>query len=239
MGKTLDVTTALDVGRRAETLLTAHAARLEPRLAPRTAAELARTIGVLDGGQAGIPVARHDAKGATLSERELAEQLAAAIQILRDVFKSKKLSASQLKALGVGLVVNPGVTKSVIAGASAIVKVASAPDAQLAPLGMKPRDLENLRGLMQRLANADSSQRDKKGTSTTTTSARDSAIHRAFELAYEVGSAGALEFSPVGSDAEAGEQPDPDLEKLFRALQEDAVLPSKRSAKKKPAAPNA
>lgn len=241
MGKTLDVAGALDVGRRADTLLAAHAARLAPRLAPTTAAELTRIIGVLEGSLAGIPGVRHEAKGATLTERQLAEQAAAAIGKLREMFKSKKLPAAQLKALGVGLEVDPSVTKSVVAAATAILNVATATGADLGRLGMKARDVVTLQTFVERLPRADSSQRSKKDASKSATSARDIAIERAYELAHQVGSAGAHEFSEAGSDPEGGEPPDAELEKVFQALVDDSVIPSDRARgkKKKPTDPPA
>lgn len=244
MSTTHDLEGALAVGRRAADLLEEHQGRLSGRLPAGTADAVAHRIRVLEASKPGVPLARHDAKGATASERELAEQITNAVMTIRAGLRARNLlSPAELKRWGVGLVVSPTVTKTVLAGADAIVSAASGrSEAELLELGLRQRDVRALEVMMTSLAALDEAQREKKGAAKTLASGRNAAIAETFQLAFTIGNAGAVEFSPIGSDPSAGEPPLPEVESLFRKLASDAVPPStrkqaaKRKAAKKPVA---
>lgn len=233
MGKTLDVEKALEVGRRAHDLMGLHGARLAERVTPEVTESLLHRLRVLEASKSGIPMVRHDAKGATGTERERANEIANAVASLREVLKSRPLTPAERRSWGVGLEVDPGITKSVLAGARAIISAAAAAGPDLSRFGLKQRDVRALEVMVAGLDGADANQRTKKGASKRATSGRDSAIAETFELTYAIGAAGAVEFSPIGSDSTAGEPPLPEVAALFRKLADDSVVPSDRARNKK------
>lgn len=230
MSKTMEIESALGLGRRVLSLLEAYGGRLTGRIPADATSAVMHRIRVLEASAYGVGQAQLDAKGATLDERATSEQIASVVMSIRaQVRSSGRLDAGAQKRWGVGEPMRPGVTRAVVTAAETVVREGSAlSESDLAALGLRARDLRSLEVMAAALASRDEAQRTQKGAAKSMVSGRESAIREMVRLAHSIGNAGAVEFSPIGSDPEAGEPALPEVEALFRQLAADAVLPSSR-----------
>lgn len=207
-GKSDDVKVAIELGKDAVSLIEANGERLADRLRAGTRDGLAADVGFLAGAQSGAAgAARRDARLATREERAIAERAARAISRIRNAIRDAKVDAATATKWGVGIAVDAGTNRTVLAAGSAIVSRARANPDEARAVELTAFDIDGLAGDLARLDPADTAQRTKRGDSKAATKAEDGAIERIFAAVRHVGSAGELEFGHENGAPE-GREPD-------------------------------
>lgn len=226
MAKSIEIERAARAGKEAIRLFERDAADIGDRLPSGLVEQLRGDVAVVEGAPPSTRRKRQEKRVSTRDERTTAATAAKFVARVRDAVSGSGASAATQKAWGVGVSVKANSTTSVLAALDNVI-ARGANDGALAAVGLKPSDIARARALRDALRGADQAQRGKADESKATTKERDAAIKRAFSAAYQVGSAGALEYDETPKEAE------------YEALKELSTLPGKRkkAAPAKPASP--
>jgi hypothetical protein len=212
--------TISQIGTKAYDLLIRYQPTVEPRLPPSTVLELAGDLQSIGAAVPGAKVAHAEASVATATQLVLLAGGAKIAGSVRNLARRAKAPRDVKKAYGVGVRMNVGVVKDVVAVLTLIQNRAAANPAEAASLGITQEDLDAVKQALADIGAAFATTQKKRAAAPLSTKQRNRVWNRILYAAGRISAAGAAAFRGA-----------PEIAKEFAAVA-PPPLPKKKSARK-------